>query len=192
MQDGNVSLKGQIRWSGELLNLDWDSLMGGGSFEINKGVLKDVDPGSGRLIGLLSLDALPKRLTLDFKDVLLEGLNFDKISGSYKIEGENLYTDNTKMDGVSARIRISGRTGLRDRDYDQTMLVIPKIRHTLPVLGGLAVGSSVGWGLLLIQSLFKDAIDKSVEVEYKVTGTWADPQLELIKKVVIKHERVAK
>jgi uncharacterized protein (TIGR02099 family) len=192
MQDGNVSLKGQIRWSGELLNLDWDSLMGGGSFEINEGVLKNVDPGSGRLIGLLSLNALPKRLSLDFKDVLLEGLNFDKISGNYKIEGENLYTDNTKMDGVSARIRISGRTGLRDRDYDQTMLVIPKVRHTLPVIGGLAVGSSVGWGLLLIQSLFKDAIDKSLEVEYKVTGTWADPQLELIDKIVIKHERIPK
>jgi uncharacterized protein YhdP len=94
------------------------------------------------------------------------------------------------MDGVSARIRISGRTGLRDRDYDQTMLVTPKIRQTLPVLGGLAAGSSVGWGLLLIQSLFKNAIDKSVEVEYKVTGTWADPQLELINKFVIRQERV--
>ena len=190
MQDGNVNLKAQIRWSGELLNLDWDSLMGGGRFEINKGVLKNVEPGSGRLVGLLSLNALPKRLSLDFKDVLLEGLIFDKISGSYKIEGENLYTDNTMMDGVSARIRISGRTGLRDRDYDQTMLVIPKIRHALPVIGGLAAGSTVGWGLLLIQSLFKNAIDKSVEVEYKVTGSWADPQLELIKKVIIKHERV--
>lgn len=190
MQDGNVSLKGQIRWSGELLNLDWDSLVGGGSFEINKGVLKNVDPGSGRLVGLLSLNALPRRISLDFKDVLLEGLNFDKISGSYKIEGENLYTNNTKMDGASARIRISGRTGLRDRDYDQTMLVTPKIRQTLPVIGGLAAGSTVGWGLLLIQSLFKNAIDKSVEVEYKVTGSWADPQLELIKKIIIKQERV--
>ncbi len=190
MQDGNVNLNGQIRWSGELLNLDWDSLMGEGRFEINNGVLINVDPGSGRLVGLLSLNALPKRLSLDFKDVLLEGLNFDKISGSYKIEGENLYTDNTRMDSASTRIRISGRTGLRDRDYDQTMLVIPKIRHTLPLLGALAAGTTVGWGLLLIQSLFKDAIDKSVEVEYKVTGPWADPQLELVKKVIIKIERV--
>jgi uncharacterized protein (TIGR02099 family) len=192
MQDGNINLNGQIRWSGGLLNLDWDSLMGEGRFEINKGVLKNVDPGSGRLVGLLSLNALPKRLSLDFKDVLIEGLNFDKISGNYKIEGENLYTADTRMDGASARIKISGRTGLRDRDYDQTMLVIPKIRHTLPLIGGLAVGSSVGWGLLLIQSLFKNAIDKSVEVEYKVTGPWADPQLELVKKVIIKHERISK
>ena len=62
--------------------------------------------------------------------------------------------------------------------------------NNLPVIGGLAAGSSVGWGLLLIQSLFKNAIDKSVEVEYKVTGPWADPQLELVKKVVIRQERV--
>ena len=70
------------------------------------------------------------------------------------------------------------------------MLVIPKFRQTLPVIGGLAAGGAVGWGLLLIQNLFKDAIDKSVQVEYKVTGPWGDPQLELIKKVVIKRDRV--
>jgi len=190
MHDGKIIMDGQIRWSGELLHMDWDSLMGEARLEITKGVLKNIDPGSGRFVGLLSLSALPKRLSLDFKDVLFEGLNFDKISGSYKIDGENMYTNNTKMDGASARVKISGRIGLRDHDYDQTMLVIPKFRQTLPVIGGLAAGSAVGWGLLLIQSLFKDAIDKSVQVEYKVTGPWGDPQLELIKKVVIKRDGI--
>jgi uncharacterized protein YhdP len=190
MHDGKITMDGQVRWSGELLHMDWDSLMGEARLEISKGVLKNIDPGSGRFVGLLSLSALPKRLSLDFKDVLFEGLNFDKISGTYKIEGENMYTNNTKMDGASAKVKISGRIGLRDHDYDQTMLVIPKFRQTLPVIGGLAIGSTVGWGLLLIQNLFKDAIDKSVQVEYKVTGPWGDPQLELIKKVVTKRDRV--
>ena len=184
-----INMDGQIRWSGELLHMDWDSLTGDARLEITDGVLKNVDPGSGRFVGLMSLSALPRRLALDFKDVLLEGMQFDKISGIYKIEGENMYSVNTKMEGTSAEVKISGRIGLRQQDYDQTMLVIPKIRQTLPLIGGLAAGSTIGWGLLILQNLFKKAIDKSVEVEYKVTGPWDNPQIDLVKKVVIKKER---
>jgi len=189
MHNGEINMDGQIRWSGELLHMDWDSLAGDARLEITDGVLKNIDPGSGRIVGLLSLSALPRRLALDFKDVLLEGMRFDKISGIYKIEGENMYTVNTKMEGASAEVKISGRIGLRQKDYDQTMLVIPKIRQTLPVIGGLAAGSTIGWGLLILQNLFKKAIDKTVEVEYKVTGPWDNPQVDLVKKVVIKRER---
>jgi uncharacterized protein YhdP len=67
------------------------------------------------------------------------------------------------------------------------LIIVPKIRHTLPVVGALAAGTTVGWGLLLLQNLFKDAIDKSIEVEYRVTGTWDDPQLDLVEKVIVKR-----
>jgi uncharacterized protein YhdP len=192
MQNGEIKLDGQVRWSGELLNLDWDSLVGDGRLEIIDGVLKNVDPGSGRIVGLLSLSALPRRFSLDFKDVLLEGLDFDKITGSYKIEGENLYTTDTLMEGSSAKISVTGRTGLLTRDYDQKLIIIPRIRHSLPVVGAIAAGTTVGLGLLLLQNLFKDAIDKSVQAEYLVTGTWENPQLDLVKKVVIKIPKTEK
>jgi len=189
MHNGIIDLDGEIKWSGELLHLDWETLSGKARLEIRDGILKDIEPGSGRLVGLLSVSALPRRLALDFSDVLFEGMVFDKISGTYKIEGENLYTNNTKMDGTSADVKISGRTGLRERDYDQTLLVIPKIRHTLPVLGGLLSGSGVGWGLLLLQNLFKKSIDKSVQIEYKVTGPWDDPKVDLVEKIVLEKDK---
>jgi uncharacterized protein YhdP len=192
MQNGEIKLEGQVRWSGELLNLDWDSLVGDGRLEIIDGVLKNVDPGSGRIVGLMSLSALPRRFSLDFKDVLLEGLDFDKITGSYKIEGENLYTTDTLMEGSSAKISVTGRTGLLTRDYDQKLIIIPRIRHSLPVVGAIAAGTTVGLGLLLLQNLFKDAIDKSVQAEYRVTGSWDNPQLDLVKKVVIEKPEIDK
>ena len=185
MHNGKIEMDGQIKWSGELLHMDWESLAGDARLKITDGVLKNVDPGSGRLVGLLSVSALPRRLALDFSDVLFDGLDFDKISGTFQVEGENLYTSDTKMKGISADVKISGKIGLRERNYDQTLLVIPKIRHTLPVIGSLAAGNAVGWGLLLLQNLFKNAIDKSVEIEYKVTGPWDDPQVDLVKKTVI-------
>jgi len=87
------------------------------------------------------------------------------------------------LNGTSAVIKIVGMTDINKREYDQNMKVIPKIRQTLPVLGAVSAGSAVGWGLLLLQNLFKKVIDDAVEVEYQITGSWDDPQIELIKAV---------
>jgi uncharacterized protein YhdP len=92
------------------------------------------------------------------------------------------------MEGPAAKIRISGRTDIAERSYDQTIKVTPKIRETLPVIGAVSAGSTVGWGLLLLQNLFKKAIDDAVEVEYRVTGSWDDPDIELIKAVDEKQQ----
>ena len=183
MHDGEADIEARAGWSGELLRLDWGSLIGEARFKIVDGVLKDVNPGSGRLVGLFSLSALPRRLMLDFEDVFIKGLQFDKLTGTFSIDQGNLYTTDTLMDGPSVRIRISGRMGLLDRDYDQTMIVIPKIRQTLPVIGSLAAGNAVGWALLLLQKLFKKQIDRTVEIEYRVTGTWEEPVLDLVRNI---------
>ena len=109
-------------------------------------------------------------------------MEFDDIKGDLVLDGQNLYTKNTKMDGPAAEIKITGRTGMRDRDYDQEIYIVPKIRQALPIIGGVIAGSPVGWGLLLLQNLFKSSIDESVAFEYSMTGSWDDPQLILLNK----------
>ena len=94
-----------------------------------------------------------------------------------------LYTRNTRREGPAAKIKMSGKTGIIARDYDQHIRVTPKIRQTLPLVGAVAAGTTVGWGLLLLQNLFKKAIDDAVEVEYSITGSWDDPTIELIRAV---------
>ena len=68
------------------------------------------------------------------------------------------------------------------------MIITPKISDTLPILGTLAAGNTVGWGLLLLQKIFKKPIEKSIGIEYKVTGSWEKPQVKLVKKPKIKQE----
>lgn len=182
IDDGNIELNSHFTWSNSLLNFDWDSLTGNANFILKDGVLKNVEPGSGRLIGLLSLNALPRRLLLGFSDVLAKGLEFDKISGSYIIDGENLITNDTYMDSTSAKVLVTGSTGLRSQIYDQKMFITPKVRQTLPLLGGIIAGAGVGWGLLLLEKVFKSAIDKTVEIKYLIKGTWDDPKIILMDK----------
>jgi uncharacterized protein YhdP len=189
---GTLDFQGGFTWSGPITSVELERLSGDAKLKIEDGVLNNVEPGSGRYVGLLSLSAIPRRLSLDFSDVLIKGMEFSEISGTYRIEDGVLYTRNTRMDGPAAKIKISGKTGIADRNYDQTIKVTPKIRETLPVIGAVSAGSTVGWGLLLLQNLFKKVIDDAVEVEYHVTGSWDDPKIELIKAVDENQREVPK
>ena len=180
LRNGEIDFKGQIGWGAELYNINWPTLIGEVHLSLEDGYLKNVEPGAGRFVGLLSLNALPKRLFLDFGDVVREGTKFKKIEGTFNINGEIMETQNASMDGPSAKVNIIGTTNLRDKTYDQSMIIQPKVGDTLPVIGGLAAGSTVGWGLLLLNKLFNNPIDKSIEIEYKVTGSWEEPDVTLV------------
>jgi|GEM_PF-1017421 len=184
IRNAAIDFEGQIGWAGRLFDISWPSLIGEVRLSLKDGYLNNVEPGAGRFVGLLSLNALPKRLFLDFGDVLNEGMQFDEISGDFKIKGELMTTENATMNGSSARVELVGETNIRHKTYNQHMVITPKIGETLPVLGSLAAGNAVGWGLLLLQKIFKKPIEKSVQIEYNIGGSWDDPRLTLISKPV--------
>ncbi len=177
---GEINFSGELFWNSSFWTLDFDDAHGKAAFLLEDGFLKDIEPGGGRFIGLLSLSALPRRLGLDFSDFFKEGLAFDQMQGDFSIHDGSLWTDNFKMKGAASDVKIVGRTGIKARDYDQVITVIPQIRDALPVLSTLISGSSAGWAMLLLQRLFKDSIDESVSIKYKVSGTWDEPKIDLI------------
>ncbi|NNE63119.1 MAG: hypothetical protein HKN34_03465, partial [Gammaproteobacteria bacterium] len=180
--NGKIKFTGQVEWPASMMDPDWDIVRGKGDLKLEDGILKDIEPGSGRFVGLFSLSALPRRLALDFSDVLFDGLEFDEIKGNLELNGPDLYTNNLKLEGAAVEVKLVGTTDLRDREYDQKIYVTPNIRHALPVIGSIAAGSSVGWALLLLQNLLKSPIDESLEIEYSVTGSWDDPVIKTISK----------
>ncbi len=182
IKNGQVAFSGNLTWPAAFWSLDFDQAKGSATIKIKDGYLLDVDPAAGRFVGLLSLSALPRRLTLDFSDFFKEGLEFDRITGDFLIHDGSMWTTNLNMTGSVSEVNIVGRTGLKAKDYDQMITIIPQVRDALPVIGSLVAGSSVGWAVLLFQRLFKDPIDDSVSIKYKVTGTWDKPHIELIEK----------
>lgn len=169
-------------WSGPPHWFEMKRLSGQLSVKISKGVLKDVDPGGGRIFGLMSLQALPRRLSLDFTDLFKKGLSFDRIEGTFSISDGDAYTNNMYLDGPAAHIDMHGRIGLADRDYDQTIVVIPRITSSMSVLGGLAGGPQVGIGLFIADKLLGKRIGKIAAVRYSLKGSWDDPKFEVLGK----------
>jgi uncharacterized protein YhdP len=166
-----------VHWPGPPTG-DWMAHVGGDvSLHATKGSLLDVAPGGGRLIGLLSFSTLPRRLTLDFRDVFNKGLAFDDIKGDFVVIDGNAYTDNLKLTGPVAEIGVIGRTGLRDHDYHQQAVVTAEPSNVLPTVGLLG-GPAVAAALLIFTRVFKEPLKGLGRVSYCVSGSWQEPSVE--------------
>ena len=84
------------------------------SLEAAKGQFVKLDPGAaGKLLGLISLQGLPRRISLDFKDVFSDGLAFDGISSKLAVKSGVMRTDRLQIDGPSARVVMRGEVDLK-------------------------------------------------------------------------------
>ncbi len=144
------------------------------------GTIPEARPGAGRLLGLASFSAVPRRLMLDFRDVFAQGLKFDRVSGTFSVSDGSADTDDVRIEAPAAEILISGSTDLGGRQYDQLVVVRPEVSNTLPVIGGLAggpVGAAAG---LILRSLLEQPLQGIAEARYRITGPWESPEVELI------------
>ena len=82
VKGGNGSLSGELHWSGSPFSMDLPSLGGTMDIAIRDGQFLKVEPGAAKLIGVLNLQALPKLLTLDFRDIFAQGFSFDELRGN--------------------------------------------------------------------------------------------------------------
>lgn len=174
---GRLRVDGELHWPVAPTDLTLATLGGQVHGEIKDGRIEDVNPGTGRLLGLFSLRAIPKRLSLDFRDFFNKGLTFDTLEGDFRIEHGDALTDDLRLDAPSTQVLTVGRTGLAARDYDLEMTVVPNLSDSLTVAGGLALGPQVGAALLLLHKVLKLPTDKASAIRYRVTGSWEEPQV---------------
>ena len=170
-------------WPGSPGALGLATLSGTLKADVGQGRLLDVEPGgSGRILGLLSLAEIPRRLSLDFSDFFEKGFAFNTARGDFSFSDGKARTDNLRIDGPAAEIRISGATGMREQVYDQRVEVLPKAGGILPVLGMLTggpVGAAVG---AMAQAVMQKPLKQSTRVVYHVTGPWAKPVVKVVEK----------
>ncbi len=155
-----------------------DVLDGEVQVEFGAGQLEEVEPGAGRMFGLMSITALPRRLSLDFRDVFNKGFGFDKIGGEFRIDGGEAYTCDLSLEGPAADIGVVGRVSLAERDYDQTAVVSANFGSTLPIMGAVVAGPQAAAALLIFSQIFKKPLQEVGQVYYGISGTWDEPELE--------------
>lgn len=178
IEDGRTVAKIDARWSGTPASFALAKLGGKLEISVGPGRILDVEPGAGRILGLLSLQALPRRLSLDFSDLFGSGFSFDEIDGTFRLRSGVALTDDLEISAPAADVSISGSTDLAAQRYDQRVRISPSMGSTLPIVGALAGGPAAGAAVLLAQNVFRGGI---AQAEYRIAGPWRDPEIERVR-----------
>lgn len=174
----SARVKASLAWEGGPSGSFLRRASGRIAVTMKSGQVSEVEPGGGRLVGLLSVTALPRRLALDFHDVLDKGLSYDLIEGDFSLGGGGAYTCNLGLSSPAVEIGIIGRTALDERSYDQVAVVRPQLATTMLTAGGAVLGGPVGGvTMLLISQMFRKTLGSLGESYYRVTGSWDDPSV---------------
>jgi uncharacterized protein (TIGR02099 family) len=175
---GTATLEGRLAWAGPPHDLDYATLAGEIAFKAEKGQFLKIEPGLGKLLGVLSLQSLPRRVTLDFRDVFSAGFAFDTITANARIASGVMTTDNFVMIGPSAAVTMKGHTDIASETQDLHVRVVPDVGSGVAAAAGIALlNPLIGAGTLLAQALLKNPIGQMLAFEYVVTGTWGDPKV---------------
>ncbi|WP_041764886.1 YhdP family protein [Pseudoxanthomonas suwonensis] len=181
--EGTIHL--QAAWPGSPAGFQLGALEGSLRIDARNGQLLEVEPGAGRVLGLLSVAQLPRRLMLDFRDFFSRGLAFNRLAGQVQVGQGIAGTPDMLIDGPAAEIRIRGRTDLVAQQFDQTIDVQPKSGNLLAVVGAVAggpVGAAVG---AAANAVLARPLGGIAARTYHVSGPWKEPKVEVVERETV-------
>ncbi|MEO8544330.1 MAG: YhdP family protein [Burkholderiaceae bacterium] len=179
---GKGQMEGQVAWLGSPLSLDYASLSGAFKVNVENGQFLKADPGIAKLLGVLSLQSLPRRLALDFRDVFSEGFAFDYFRGDIKIDQGIALSDNLQMKGVNAAVLMEGQADLFRETQDIQVVVVPEINAGTASLIAAAINPAIGLGSFLAQVVLRKPLMEAATQEFHIDGSWLDPKIQRIVK----------
>jgi len=178
MAGGQTVVHFSAWWPGSPAKFALSRLNGKIEFTVVQGNITDAEVGPGRLLGLLSIQSLPRRLSLDFRDVFDTGFSFDEASGTFAMENGLASTDDVLLESSAATISISGSTDLVGQQYDQLLTVKPGLGNALPIIGAIAAGPGGAAAGLALQGLLQEQLGEATQVQYTIRGSWDEPVIE--------------
>jgi uncharacterized protein YhdP len=182
LKDGKGRLQGQLAWQGSPFALDYPSLNGQLHLALDKGQFLKAGAGAARLLGVLSLQSLPRRLALDFRDLFDEGFAFDNVDGDVQIRQGVASTNNLRMRGVQAAVLMEGQAHLERETQDLRVLVVPEINAGTASLAYAAINPAIGLGTFVAQLFLRKPLMQASTREFHITGSWDDPKVERVER----------
>ena len=174
---GKGKMEGQVAWLGSPFTLDYPSLGGGFTIDIESGQFLKADPGLAKLLGVLSLQSLPRRLVLDFRDVFSDGFAFDFVRGDVTIAQGIARTSNLQMKGVNAAVLMDGQADIAKGTQLIKVVVIPEINVGSASLLYSAINPLIGLTTFLANAILRRPLIDANTREFVIDGSWEDPRV---------------
>jgi uncharacterized protein (TIGR02099 family) len=180
LRGGDGALQGQVSWLGSPFALDDPSLRGALALSLAHGRFLKAGAGAARLLSVLSLQSLPHRLMLDFRDVFEGGFAFDEASGHVQIHDGVASTNDLRMRGVQAAVLMEGQADIERETQNLRVIVVPEINAGTASLAYAAINPALGLGTFVAQMFLRKPLMEAATREFRVSGSWADPKVEQV------------
>ena len=178
LRGGSGQLEGAIGWQGSPLALHYPTMAGQFAVKMGRGQFLKADAGAAKLLGVLSLQALPRRLLLDFRDVFYEGFAFDSVRGDVTIAQGIAVTRNLQIKGINAMVQLDGSADIARETQKLRVVILPALdAGTASLVAGIAVNPVVGLTAFLTQLFLQNPLAKATAQEFYIDGSWADPRV---------------
>lgn len=178
LRGGTGQLEGAVSWQGSPMALHHPSLSGQFTVKMGRGQFLKADAGAAKLLGVLSLQALPRRLLLDFRDVFYEGFAFDSVRGDVTIAKGIAQTRNLQIKGVNALVQLDGSADIAQETQKLRVVILPALdAGTASLVAGIAVNPVVGLTAFLAQLFLQNPLAKATTQEFLIDGSWTDPKV---------------
>ncbi|MBK7414041.1 MAG: TIGR02099 family protein [Dechloromonas sp.] len=175
---GSGGLSGSVEWDGPPTAIHYPSMSGKLVVNAEKGQFNKLEPGVGKLLGLLSLQSLTRRITLDFRDIFSDGLAFDSIDGKLTVKKGMMRTSEPlRIKGPAAQIEMEGEVDLKPETQNMRVVVRPEL-GAIAAVGVALINPVAGAATFLASSVIQNPLNRLFSYRYHVTGTWSDPLVD--------------
>ena len=181
LEGGQGSLTATVEWDAPIYKIDYPSLMGTAKLNLSNGRLLEVNSDAAKLLNVLSLQSLLKFATLDIQgslgNLVSKGTAFNSISSDFKIRKGILSTEDFTMTLDQARVAMKGQIDLPQETQDLRITILPTIDATGGSLAAFAINPIIGIGAVIGQYLITNQINKTMQSDYLVQGSWENPEV---------------
>ena len=191
IRKGNGAINGELSWLGAPHEFTYERLNGRFDASLKEGELVQIEPGSGKLLGLFNFNAIARRLVFDFRDVFASGLQFDRMRfAGVLADGEVIFTD-AFIFSPAVFVRMEGKIDLAKELVDMEMHISPELGGNIALLSALA-NPAAGAVVFITQRLFKDEMRNANFKSYRALGSWEDFEMLEMKDGEVLEQQKAK
>ena len=160
-----------LNWQKPPYDFSFSELNGKVEVLLEQGRISSIEPGVGRMLGVLAMEQWIKRLQLDFRDIYEKGLRFNHIKGDYYLQAGLAHTDGLIIDAIPAKIILKGDINLGKQWLDKSISIIPKSSEALPIAGKI-MGVIATTIAQTVTGEYEEGF--YLRTKYQVQGSWTD------------------
>ncbi len=180
IEDSSVKLVADLSWLDSPWNFDYTSVDADIHLNLGKGYLRDISDENVRFFSLFNLQSLVRKLTFDFKDVYKKGFFYDSIKGSLQLRDGVISTENVRIKGNVADVKLYGKTDIKNEKIEQVAVITPHLTSSLPVLAAWAIEPTTGIIVFLLDKIMEPAVEVATRIVYRIHGSFDDVKVDTI------------